>query len=117
MHIIFGKDQAEELANKYTVLELDTFQFGNSGPVVTAYCTVDTIPFDELPTLDAIKKQHADLLINFRLRAWTNCLTAIKLLRGKWCGELDTFYTDLENRIQNFAQNEPPLDWSPVIQK
>lgn len=117
MHIIFGKEQAEELAGKYTVLELDTFQFGNAGPVVTAYCTVETVPFDELPAIESTKKQHADLLINYRLRAWSNCLTAIALLRGKWRGELDSFYTDLENRIRDFVENEPPVDWSPVILK
>jgi hypothetical protein len=117
MHIIFGKEQADELANKYTVLELDAFQFGENGPVVTAYCTVEIVPLEELVALEITKKQHADLLINYRLRAWANCLTAIKLLRGKWHGELDTFYSDLEARIQGYVINEPPSGWNPIIQK
>jgi hypothetical protein len=117
MHIIFGKEQAEQLSNKYTVLELDTFQFGEMGPVVTAYCTVETVPLEELPTLEITKKQHADLIINYRLRSWNNCLTAIKLLRGKWRGELDSFYADLENRIQDCVSNNPPANWSPIILK
>jgi hypothetical protein len=117
MHIIFGKEQADELANKYTILELDSFKIGSIGPVVTAYCAVENVPLDELPLLVTTKKQHADLLINYRGRAWANCLTAIKELKGKWCGELDTFYNDLETRIMGFVINAPPPDWSPVITK
>lgn len=117
MHIIFGKEQADELSNKYTVLELDTFQFGNTGPTVTAYCTVETIPLEELAQLDATRKQHADLLINYNLRNWSACLTAIAELRGKWRGELDTFYQDLETRIQSLVIMPPPADWSPIIVK
>ena len=117
MHIIFGKDQADELANKYTVLELDTFKFGPRGPLVTAYCTVETIPFEELARLESTKKQHTDLMINYGLRNWSACLTAIKELKGLWRGELDSFYQDLENRIQGYVISQPPADWTPVIQK
>ena len=37
MNIIFGTEQAEKLRERFTVLELDTFTFGNGGPDVTAY--------------------------------------------------------------------------------
>jgi hypothetical protein len=117
MHIIFGKEQADKLSNKYTVLELDTFQFGVTGPVVTAYCAVETIPLEELIQLDQTRKQHADLMINYDLRNWPDCLIAIDQLKGKWRGELDTFYLDLETRIQGFVISEPPADWSPIIVK
>lgn len=117
MHIIFGKEQAQQLASKYTVLELDTFQFGLNGPIVTAYCTVETVPFEELAKLESITKQHGDLLINYGLRNWSACLTAIKELKGLWRGELDTFYQDLEKRIQDFVTSSPPADWTPVILK
>ena len=90
MHIIFGKEQADQLSEKYTVLELDTFQFGASGPAITAYCTVENIPLEELPTLAETKTQHQHLLINYRGRAWEKCLTAIDQLTGKWRGELDS---------------------------
>lgn len=117
MHIIFGKEQADELSNKYTVLELDTFQFGKSGPVVTAYCTIETVPLEELATLESTKNQHRDLMINYNLKNWSACLNAIKELQGKWLGELDTFYQDLENRVQGYVIMPPPEDWSPIIQK
>ena len=116
MHIIFGKEQATELATKYTVLELDTFEF-DSGAVVTAYCTVETIPLEELVNLEQTTKQHADLIINYGLRNWSGCLTAIADLRGKWRGELDTFYQDLESRIHSYVLSPPPADWTPIIAK
>jgi hypothetical protein len=117
MHIIFGKEQADELSKKYTVLELDTFRIGPQGPVVTAYCTVETIPLEELTRLDQTRKQHTDLMINYGLRNWSGCLKAIDQLKGKWRGELDSFYQDLESRIQGFVISEPPTDWTPAIQK
>lgn len=117
MHIIFGKQQAEELSQKYTVLELDTFQLGENGPLVTAYCAVETIPLEELPLLSQNKILHEHLLINYRGRAWNDCLLAVQNLTGKWRGELDSFYQDLSSRAQLFIDNPPPADWSPVILK
>lgn len=117
MHIIFGKEQADELSSKYTVLELDTFQLGENGPIVTAYCTVETIPLEELAKLEDNKNQHQHLMINYRGRAWQDCLTAIDQLKGKWRGELDSFYDDLRDRVVGHLDAPPPADWSPVIQK
>ena len=117
MHIIFGKDQAELMSNKYTVLELDTFQFGQNGPVTTAYCTVETIPIAELANLPNTAAQHEHLIINYRLRNWADCQTGIAQLMGKWRGELDSFYTALNARISEYIDNPPPPDWSHIILK
>jgi len=117
MHIIFGKEQSDELSNKYTVLELDTFQFGKNGPVVTAYCTVETVPLNELTSLIEIKTQHDHVMINYRGRAWLECLSGIDQLTGKWRGELDSFYADLRARVENHIKHPPAADWSPIIQK
>jgi hypothetical protein len=57
------------------------------------------------------------LIINYGLRNWQACLTGIKELRGKWRGELDTFYQDLENRVTGHIISNPSPDWSPVIVK
>jgi hypothetical protein len=117
MHIIFGKEQAQELSNKYTVLELDTFRFESLGQTVTAYCTVERVPLEELALLENLQKQHSDLLINYAMKNWNDCLIGINALRGKWCGEIDTFYHDLEKRIQGYIISPPPANWSPVIVK
>ena len=67
--------------------------------------------------LESLKKQHSDLIINYGLRNWSACLTAIDQLCGRWRGELDTFYRDLELRIQGYVINSPPADWSHIIVK
>jgi hypothetical protein len=117
MNIIFGKEQADELATKYTVLELDTFQIGVDGPIIASYCVVETIPLEELGTLVETKVQHDHLMINYRGRAWADCLTGITQLTGKWRGELDSFYADLRLRVENNIKNPPVAHWSPIIQK
>ena len=117
MHIIFGTEQAQELAKKYTVLELDTFRLGENGPIVTAYCPIETVPFDELPFLVETKAKHEDLIINYHARAWESCLSTIDQLNGKWNGKLDSFYSNLHDRIQNLINNPPPEDWTSIIQK
>jgi len=117
MNIIFGKEQADELAKKYTVLELDTFRIGIDGPIIASYCVVETIPLEELATLIETKNQHDHLLINYRGRAWPDCLTGIDQLKGKWRGELDSFYADLGSRVENNIKHPPVADWSPIIQK
>lgn len=117
MHIIFGTEQAQELEKKYTVLELDTFRLGENGPIVTAYCPVETVPFDELPLLEEIKNTHENLIINYRNRDWELCLTAIDQLTGKWSGKLDSFYSNLHDRIQTLINDPPQANWTPIIQK
>ena len=117
MHILFGKESADELASKYTVLELDTFKLGVDGIDVTAYCAVENIPFDELTNLEQAKTQHEHMLINYRLRNWADCLEGISALKGRWGGELDSFYTDMQFRVETYIKNEPAPDWSHIILK
>jgi hypothetical protein len=117
MHIIFGNEQADELSNKYTVLELDTFQIGSNGPVVTAYCTLDSVPLSEMLTLDERKQLHRQLIQEYRQRHWAPCLELLSQLQGKWNGELDSFYQDIKSRIeQNIVCDPGPL-WSSIIVK
>ncbi len=117
MNIIFGKEQADALQDKYTVLELDCFQFGQNGPILSAYCTVERIPLEELPVLEKNRIQHEHLILNYRGRAWQDCLTAIAQLRGKWSGELDSFYDELESRAVEYLSDDPGHDWDPAILK
>ena len=45
---------------------------------------------------------------------WNYCEQAIQGLIGKWAGELDSFYTDLLQRVVHFKQNPPAEDWDHV---
>jgi hypothetical protein len=115
MNIIFG-DSLKDIPDSYTVLELDTFQLAD-GQISTAYCIVEKIPLGDFVKLEAYKTIHQDLLANYRRREWTYCEHAIEGLMGKWNHELDTFYTDLLQRVLNYKQNPPAEDWQGVVVK
>lgn len=113
MNIIFG-DAVNTIPNSYTVLELDTFRLPDNTTSV-AYCVVEKIPLTEFDKLEAYRKVHADLLVNYRAREWTYCEHAIEGLVGKWNGELDSFYSNLLLRVINYKQNQPPDDWDGIL--
>jgi hypothetical protein len=115
MHIIFGDEQAKELGKKYTVLELDTVSFVPSGATTTAYAVVENVPIPDLPKLSFQTDLHHNLMENYRKRDWNFCSQAIENLIGNFGGELDTFYTELQSRINNYKENDPGDSWEYFI--
>lgn len=115
MYIIFG-GQAKQLADNFTVLELDTIKFSNQEKV-TSYCVVENIPLADFPVLEAYKKVHHDLMEAYRNRNWEYCESAIRGLLGKWNGELDTFYIEMASRVQRLREQELDEAWDGTIQK
>jgi hypothetical protein len=116
MNIIFG-DSVEHIPDSYTILELDTIQVGQSETPITAWCVVEKIPLAEFASVEQYKKLHNDLLKYYKEQRWNDCEIAIKILIGRWNGELDTFYQDLSNRIKKYQENPPAVGWSGIIQK
>lgn len=114
MHIIFDEAVAN-LADKFTVLELDTFRV--EGKNKTAWCVVENIPLGDFPTIDAYKRVHSDLMQAYRDKNWEYCESAIKGLTGKWNGELDSFYSTLRDRIENLRQQTLDQTWDGVLEK
>lgn len=117
MNIIFGTEQAEKLRERFTVLELDTFTFGNNGPNVTAYCVIETVPLDQMPMIEAWQRLHSALIKNFQERNWTYCNPLIAQLKGAWNLEIDSFYEILQQRIDNLLATEPDKNWTHVIER
>lgn len=117
MNIIFGKEQADAVKDKYPVLELDLIQIGESGPVVTAYCAVENIPLEEIVNIVDTRAQHDTLIESYRNQQWDKALQLIDQLTGCWGGELDTFYQELENRIEKLKTQKLNDNWSPIITK
>ena len=116
MNIIFG-DSANTIPNHYILLELDTFRRDGETETVTAYCLVEKPALDELVNIEAYKKIHADVVKYFKQQHWDYCEQAIQGLIGKWGGELDTFYTDLLNRVKQNKQNGVAEDWDATLIK
>ena len=115
MNIIFG-NAIGHVPNSYTVLELDTFQLAD-GTTSVAYCVVEKIALADFDKLEAYRKVHADLLVNYRAREWTYCEHAIEGLMGKWNGELDSFYSNLLLRVIEYRQFPPADEWDGSLVK
>lgn len=115
MNIIFG--DPTPLKEKYTVLELDTFRSPTTNETMTAYCLVDVIPLADMPTASNWIQIHSDLMQAYRQRHWNYCRQAIEGLTGKWNKDLDSFYSDLLGRINEYENNPPSTDWDGSILK
>ena len=116
MNIIFGSQEADKLDEKYIVLEVDTFVLQPDN-FITAYCVVENIPFDDFPNVPELKERHKNLMKNYKLRQWDDCLKSIDSLTGAWGGELDTFYSEMSSRIAGYKIAEPAADWNGAIVK
>ena len=117
MNIIFGTEMAKQAQDRYTVLELDTFNLLPTSEVVTAYCVVETISIEEMPAVESLKELHSNLMAEYRKRNWRYCEDAIAHLTGKWQGELNSFYIELARRIQDLKQQDLPSDWTGRMDK
>ena len=115
MNIIFGDNIAELAREKYTVLELDTFMIEDQ--TATAYAVVEKIPLQEMATLDQFKTLHENLMVEYRKRNWKYCEDAMEHLKGRWNTELDTFYSEIYNRIQDLKTQLLPDDWIGAVIK
>lgn len=117
MNIIFGRDQAAIMSEKYTVLELDTIRITPDSMEVTAFCVIETMPITEMPKVANMKELHENLLIEYRKRNWNYCINALEHLCGFWGHELDTFYDHIKQRVENYSEHEPDDAWDGVVIK
>jgi hypothetical protein len=92
MQIIFNKQAAKELAERYTVLELETHQVEDK--LLETWCVVpsEKIPLEEVVMLDHWKKLHAEFVQANKDKNSKLCKDLAVYLVGKWGGELDEFY-------------------------
>lgn len=117
MNIIFGTELAQEAQDRYTVLELDTFYIIPTDKTITAYCLVENIPVQEMASIESLKLLHFNLMTEYKKRNWHYCEDVIQHLTGKWNGDVDSFYQELYNRIQNLKKQNLDTEWSSTIKK
>jgi hypothetical protein len=115
MNIIF-KENSKEIGKKHVVLDLDTFSVPD-GSIHTVCCVVENIPITELSETENLKALHADLIASYGQRNWNRCEQAIEQLVGKWGGEVDSFYQELQTRISRLKTMTLSDNWTPVIPK
>lgn len=117
MNIVLGKENIAELQDRYVVLELDTLRIAGSSDPVTAYCLLEKVDLGEMFTLDHYRELHQNLLKNYRLKNWNFCEQALEHLTGHWKGELDSFYENLNQRVQTFRSSDPGDHWDGIIDR
>lgn len=117
MNIIFGREQAAALSERYTVLELDTIKVGTNTQEMVAFCVVENIPIIDMPRLEKMKELHSNLIIEYKKQNWNYCEQAMEHLVGCWNHELDTFYDNLKQRIAEYKEQSLSDDWTGVIVK
>ena len=115
MNIIFGGDLVDDIASRYTLLELDTIRMLPDGTESTAYCVVEKIPLSELGRLDELKQLHHDMMFQYKTGDWSACEKSLKSLIHCWGTEVDSFYEIMLARIQDLQANNPGPNWDPVI--
>ena len=99
MNIIFGRENAEKLREKYTVLDLEKLVV--EGKEVEVFCLIpaEKIALPDLPQLEQWIKLHDDFLNGYHTQQWNYCRQCIEYLMGKFGGELDSFYEEILKRI------------------
>lgn len=117
MNIVLGEENIKDLSDRHIVLELDSFLISGSPEPVKSFCIVEKVSLEFFSATEQFQTLHANLVENYRRRQWKYCQDAISHLRGQWCGELDSFYDDLAQRIVRYKESEPCPDWNGVIDK
>ena len=92
MNIIFDSNLANELSQKYTVLELDTvMQEGLPAPL-TLYAVIEITNVGDISTLEFHKNLHGETITAYKGGDWSRAIDLASGLKGQFGGELDEFY-------------------------
>ncbi len=118
MNIIIGSEEAEKLREKYTVLPLETMKFKSNPelPQVTTYCLIEQIPVTEISKTQEYTDLHNKFYENYQKGDLNFCTNALEHLKGKWGGEIDSYYKIMEDRISKY-KNLGALEFDPILYK
>lgn len=103
MQLIFGREVAEQLQNRYTILELETFTLEDK--LLEVFCVVpaEKIALTEITTVEHSTKLHNDFLAALRQEDYKICQDLSVHLIGRFGGEVDSFYNTILDRISSLA--------------
>jgi hypothetical protein len=100
MQIIFNRVTADQLREKYTVLELEAITVNDK--TLEAFCVVPVEHIAmEMATLEYNVSLHEQLVSAIKNNEVDNCVKIIPDLLGKFGGELDSFYEIIMSRCTN----------------
>ena len=97
MQIVFNRVNADQLREKYTVLELEAVTVKDQ--TLEAFCVVPVEHIAmEMATLEYNVSLHEQLVSAIKDNEVDNCIKIIPDLMGKFGGELDSFYEIIMSR-------------------
>ena len=98
MQMIFNRTVAEELADRYIVLELEPHVVQDA--VLETFCVVESekIPLTEVTMIDHWKKLHKEFVQANKDKNGKLCRDLSEHLIGKFGGEIDSFYEIVVSR-------------------
>ena len=98
MQIVWDPAAAEQLKRSHTLLELETIDI-NGTPTV-AYCVLPAEKIVmEMANLENHKTLHQLFVDSFNSQNNQLCRELLPVLRGKFGGELDTFYDEIAKKL------------------
>jgi hypothetical protein len=100
MQIVFDEKLAQEMKDRYTVLELDTVMHEGLTKPIVLHAVVDRIPIDEIPLTENHMELHQQLISYYKSGDWQSVQSLIPFLTGKWGGELDSFYENIAEFVR-----------------
>ena len=104
--IIIGPKTAEYVRDEYQVVELDLIAVKGKTEPARIYTV--------LSSYDASgEKQHLRFLDSYRKGEWDSARTYASNMKKFWSGELNKYYTEMIDRIEEYAKN-PPVNWDGV---
>ena len=111
--ILATQEDIKPVQERYLVLALDTFRI--KGNEIPSWCIIDAgdIGLSEMTELAHFKEQHENLIRNYKKGDLNFVEQMLEHLKGKFGGNVDSFYTELYARTQQ-TKADP---WDPVIEK
>ena len=99
MQVIFGKDNAALLREKYTLLELETFEV--EGKPLETYCVIpaEVLAFSDLESFEQHVKRHEVFIDAVKSKNYKLCADLYEHLIGTFGGEMDSFYDEIKSRF------------------
>lgn len=98
MDIIFSREVADALRERYTVLELETFDV--EGKTLETFCVVPAEKLlYEMQELETNSRLHAQLVQAIKDQDAKLCQDLTDVLKGKFGGELDSFYDIIREKF------------------
>ena len=100
MQLIFDRKIADDLKEKYTIVELENIHANGQNLEVFCVLSQESMIW-EMQNIEATIKLHEQLVDAISMDNTEFCLALIPELKGKFGGELDSFYEIVETRCRD----------------